>query len=137
MNSVVKWYIIGLSLYHILTGCISYFTPAFALKFYRSVYGCQPIEQRHLRIILRPWGALAVFAGIAGLAAVNGSPNQPTLLAGLALLLTLRIGYRVALWRELQEISGIEPRRNWFNIGLLGAGVLLLLWGAWTSLQSQ
>ena len=129
MNEVVKCYICGLSAYHLWTGCISYFCPALAMKFYQRFYDCNPVEQRHLQIILRPWGALAIFAGIAGLTAVVEPEQHPAILGGLALLLVLRIGYRIGMRRELLAISGIAPRRNWISIACLALGVLILSWG--------
>src|SRR5262245_31800818 len=62
LGNVAGWYVVVLSAYHLFTGAISYFTPGFALRCYRGAYGCDPIERRHLLIILRPWGALAFFA---------------------------------------------------------------------------
>ena len=99
------------------------------MKFYRRLYDCNPLEQRHLQIILRPWGALAIFAGLAGMTAVAEPARHPAILGGLALLLVLRIGYRLGLRAELREISGIAPRRNWISIGCLAFGAAILSWG--------
>jgi hypothetical protein len=126
---IVTVYVVGLSLYHLLSGALSYFVPDVAMRFYRRLYDCNPIEQRHLRIILRPWGALAIFAGVAGLGTLPNPTRAPWLLGGLALLLGLRIGYRIHLQQELRAISGIAPRRNWISIAVLTAGVAVLAAG--------
>lgn len=131
MRALVATYVAGLSLYHVWTGAISYFAPGFALRFYRRFYDCHPVEQRHLHIILRPWGALALFAGVVGLATLPDPGAHPVLTGALALLLALRVGYRVRLRQELREISGIAPARNWANIALLLVGIGILATACW------
>jgi len=132
MNTILKCYLFVLSTYHLWTGGISYFHPGFAMKFYQRFYDCNPVEQRHLRIILRPWGALAIFAGMAGMTVVTDPIHHPATLGSLTLLLLLRIGYRIGMRTELREISGIAPHRNWISIGCLVLGTLILSWGAAT-----
>lgn len=126
MEPLASCYLFGLSLYHLGTGAVSYFAPATALKFYRGAYGCDPIERRHLLIILRPWGALAVFAGIAGFAALAQPACRAWIETGLLVLLALRIGYRIRLRHELLAISGISPRHNLTNLLLLIGGATIL-----------
>jgi hypothetical protein len=126
LEETASWYLIALSIYHLWTGFISYFAPEAAMRFYRSAYGANPIEQRHLRIILRPWGALAVFTGVAGLSAVWQPSSRHWIEAGLLLLLAMRIGYRIGLRSELAEISRITLTRNWSSIAILLGGLTLL-----------
>ena len=127
LDAVAAWYIAGLSTYHLFTGAISYFAPSFALRFYRGAYGCNPVERRHLLIILRPWGALAIFAGIAGLAALRVPAARGWIELALLALLLMRFGYRFNLREELREISGITLRHNLINIALLVLGAMLLV----------
>jgi hypothetical protein len=119
-------YLAVLSAYHVITGLLSFSAPRLALKFYRGAYGCNPIERRHLLIILRPWGALAVFAGLAGFSALACPPARVWIEASLITLLAMRVAYRIGLRAELREISGIPPRNNLINIGLLFLGIALL-----------
>jgi hypothetical protein len=119
-------YLAVLSSYHVATGLLSFAAPDMALRFYRGAYGCNPIEHRHLLIILRPWGALAVFAGLAGFVALGCPPARTWIEAALLILLGMRVIYRLGLRRELAEISGIPPRHNFANIGLLLIGIILL-----------
>jgi len=133
MMLLLRSYLLLLSLYHLWTGSISYLSPRLAMKFYRGMYACDPVEQRHLAIILRPWGALAVFAGISGLVAFFDPSHHSALTGGLALLLVLRIGYRIALRHELHAISGIPPSRNWISIACLIAGAAMLGIGAFVA----
>ena len=129
MSSIIQGYLFVLSAYHLWTGSVSYMCPGLAMKFYHRFYDCNPVEQRHLRIILRPWGALALFAGLVGMAAVKEPSRHPAILGSLALLLLLRIGYRIGLRAELREISGIAPHRNWTSIACLAFGAAMLAWG--------
>lgn len=126
LADLASCYLIALSVYHVGTGAISYFAPESAMRFYRAAYGADPIERRHLLIILRPWGALALFAGIAGLGAVARPEARTWIEAGLIALLLLRAGYRVRLRHELESVSRIPPGRNWFNVALVLAGAALL-----------
>jgi hypothetical protein len=126
LQEIATWYLIALSVYHLWTGFISYFAPNSAMKFYRRAYGADPVERRHLMIILRPWGALAVFAGFVGLSVIWQPASRRWVEACLLLLLVMRIGYRVHLRGELAEISRITPGRNWSSIAILLGGVTLL-----------
>lgn len=122
-------YLVFLSVYHVWTGGVSFFAPEFALRFYRAAYGCDPQERRQLLLVLRPWGALAIFAGLAGFVALGVAEARPWITASLIVLLLLRIGYRVTLRGELREMSRIDGRRNAISIGFLVAGVVLLGFG--------
>lgn len=126
LDLFVVCYLAGLSAYHVATGLLSFCAPNLALRFYRGAYGCNPTERRHLLIILRPWGALAVFAGLAGFIALFCPPCRSWIEAALLVLLILRVIYRIGLRSELQEISGIPLRHNFVNIGLLLGGAVLL-----------
>lgn len=125
-SSLASGYLAVLSSYHVATGLMSFAAPGIALRFYRGAYGCNPVEHRHLLIILRPWGALAVFAGLAGFVALGCPPARVWIQAALLLLLIMRVAYRIGLRRELAEVSGIPPRHNAPNIGLLLLGGALL-----------
>jgi hypothetical protein len=119
-------YLVFISVYHLWTGGVSFFAPDFALHFYRAAYGCDPQERRQLLLVLRPWGALAIFAGLAGFVALGVVEARPWIIASLIVLLVLRIAYRVMLRAELREMSRINGKRNAFSIGLLILGVILL-----------
>ena len=74
MEKTIEYINIGyvslLSIYHVFTGVISMFFPNFAFHFYKKFYGCDPLSKDMLVIVLKPWGALSIFAGIMGLFAV-------------------------------------------------------------------
>ena len=120
-------YLAILSVYHVWTGAISFFAPRFALRFYRGMYGCDPVERRHLTLVMRPWGALAIFAGLSGFVAFIEPRARVWIVGATAVLLALRIGYRVALRRELADIARIDARRNRISVSMLASGLFLLL----------
>jgi hypothetical protein len=126
ISHLASGYLAVLSAYHVWTGAISFFAPDFALRFYRGFYGCDPVERRHLRLVLRPWGALAIFAGLVGGIAFVAPSARFWIMSALAVLLALRIGYRLALRRDLAELAHIAPRRNLASTLLLAGGALLL-----------
>ena len=129
INLIFLCYLWILSAYHVFTGIISFFFPEQALSFYKKLYGCNPIERKHLVIVLKPWGALAVFAGIAGFFAALDSGKYKGVVAGLALLLAMRVYYRIFFRDMLRDISGISPYRNLINVVLLLIGIMIItLW---------
>lgn len=133
MTLTCQIYLAVLSTYHVFSGGLSFFFGNAAMRFYKSFYGTDPIERRHLMLILKPWGALSIAIGIAGWSAA-GQPaaHRGTVLA-ILVLLVLRIVYRVRCRAELYVISRIPMRKNVFNLLLLAGGVVIL--GAWLAME--
>lgn len=129
IDAMAQGYLAVLSTYHVFTGLISFFAPGFALSFYRRLYACNPVERRHLALVLKPWGALAVGMGVAGLFAAADPRRYFGVVVAIALLLGLRIAYRAVFRDWLRDISGIPPHRNLISIAILAVGVVIL--GAW------
>ena len=126
LTLVCRAYLFVLSGYHVLTGVISYCFPGFALSFYKALYGCDPIERRHLSLILKPWGALAICVGVAGLFAGYDPHRHVGVVAAILVLLVLRITYRLLCREQLRELSGISPRRNLISVSVIAAGAAIL-----------
>jgi len=124
-----------LSVYHVASGVMSFFCPERALSFYRKLYDCNPVERKHLAIMLKPWGALAAFAGIAGLFAAADPHRYIGVVAGLAVLLAARVTYRLWCRRELAEISGIAPHRNLISTAVILVGLIILT--AWLAVSMR
>ncbi len=126
MTYICQIYLGVLSTYHICSGGLSYFFGNAALRFYKSFYGTDPIERRHLLLILKPWGALSIAIGIAGAAAAADPAAHRATVAGLLVLLVLRIAYRISCRAELRTLNRVPPRRNLANLALLAIGVIIL-----------
>ena len=129
MDTVCALYLGALSSYHVVTGVLSAFFPRKALRFYREVYAYDAGERRYVSLMLRPWGALALFAGIAGLFAAVDPRRYFGVVLGLAILLGTRIGLRMGFEAEVASVLGIPRRRNRLNVALLALGVAVL--GTW------
>ena len=126
MNTLCQTYLYILSVYHLFTGVVSMFFPDFAMTFYKWFYSCEPPDREDLFLILKPWGALAAFAGIAGLYAAGDPTRYKGVVLGLILLLSYRMYYRLAFARRLNQHANIPLRRNLLNVGMIALGILIL-----------
>ena len=130
MIAQLGWgYLVFLSGYHVFTGVVSMFFPGFAMSFYKRLYGCDPVEREQLEIVLKPWGALAIFAGVVGLAAAAAPDDYAGVIWALVGLLALRVYYRARFGAQLLAVGRVPTRRNRANIAMLIAGmVILVIW---------
>jgi len=129
MNTLCRIYLFILSAYHLFTGVVSMFFPDFAMTFYKWFYGCEPPDREDLFLILKPWGALAAFAGIAGFCAAGDPIRYKGVVLGLILLLSYRMYYRLAFARRLKQHANIPIKRNLLNTSMIALGILIL--GSW------
>lgn len=134
MNLVCQVYLALLSTYHLASGVLSFFFGEAALRFYKAFYGTDPVERRHLLLILKPWGALSICVGLAGWSAVPDPARHRGVVLAILVLLLLRITYRVAQHRELMAVSRVSWKHNAQNLCLLAAGVAVLVaWLGWAA----
>lgn len=124
--TVCRIYLAILSLYHVLTGVLSFAFPRFAMQFYKRVYGCDPEERQQLTIVMKPWGALAIFAGLCGCFAAVDPVRYRGVIASLMVLLILRVVYRILCRRALEEVGRIAPHRNFVSMVTIAVGIVLL-----------
>ena len=129
MTTVCRSYLAILSLYHVFTGVVSFAFPGFAIRFYKALYACAPAEQRQLKLVMKPWGALAIFAGLAGGFAAIDPARYWGVVVALWILLVLRIVFRLGWRSELVEVGRIPPYRNIFSAAIIAAGAVIL--GIW------
>src|SRR3989344_537716 len=88
---------------HLYTGFLALFFPQKAVRIYRKLFGAELPETKEYLIILRPWGALGIFAGLAGLLPILDPQKYKLILLCLAILLLTRIIYRLKFQREATE----------------------------------
>ena len=129
MDTLCRTYLCILSAYHLFTGIVSMFFPYFAMEFYKRFYSCTPPDREDLFLILKPWGALAAFAGIAGFFAAADPDRYRGVILGLILLLAYRIYYRMVFGGMLAKHANIPSQRNFLNVVLIAFGIVIL--GAW------
>lgn len=127
MNTdMCRTYLALLSLYHVVTGVLSFAFPRVAMLFYKRIYGCDPEERRQLMIVMKPWGALAFFAGLCGGFASVDPVRYHGVVVALVGLLILRVVFRVACRSELAVVGRISPLRNGISIAAIMVGVVIL-----------
>lgn len=69
--------------------------------------------------VLRPWGALGIFAGISGLLALYDPIRYRGILYALIALLVLRIFIRASYDAVTREVFRLSQRRNYFHLYLV------------------
>lgn len=129
ITNICRVYLAILSIYHMITGILSFWFPGIAFRFYKKMYGCDPAERRQLTLVMKPWGALALFAGICGAFSAADPARYVGIVLALWILLILRIVYRFLYRGELQCIGKIQPHRNIASILVISIGCIIL--GTW------
>src|ERR1700676_3730371 len=81
---------------HLITGLAGVLFPKRAAGLYQRLFGARFPADSPVTAILRPWGALGVFAGLTGLLPVYDSVRYRAVLFALLLLVVLRIFIRLS-----------------------------------------
>ena len=120
--------LILLALDHLITGGLALFFPVAAIKFYKIVFGANvPFTTGHL-FILKPWGALGIFASLVGVLPIFDPVRYEKILWALVLLLVFRIFIRSQNNKNAEIYLNISSWRNILHIGLIAlcASVILI-----------
>lgn len=118
--------LILLSLDHLSTGLLGVFAPRTALRIYRGLFGIQFPESPEMVAVLKPWGALAVFAAVATIFSIVDPLRYRGVLVALLVLLILRILIRFSARAAATVVFGLSLRRNAWHIGLIALCALLI-----------
>jgi hypothetical protein len=118
---------------HLTTGLAGVLFPQRATGLYQRLFGARFPADSPLTAILRPWGALGVFAGLAGLLPVYDVVRYRAILFPLLLLVVLRIFIRVSYDSAALQFFGLSRARNYFHLYLVTQcafiiGLQLLWW---------
>lgn len=127
LGSLSIIYLFFFSLYHVITGIVSVFFSDFALKFYKKIYGFQPKETVQLKMTFKPWGNFALITGFIGFIVLSDLDKYLMILFPFALLLIIRIGYRVLLREELYKNLKINKYQNWRMVIIQLTGAILFV----------
>lgn len=120
--------LILLALDHLVTGSYGLFFPIKAIRMYKHLYGAEIPETREYFIILKPWGALGIFAGLVGLLPVLDPQKYFLILIALVILLVMRLIYRLALQKETEKHLKLSKKSNLRSIGLIvTCGLVIVL----------
>lgn len=104
---------------HLITGLAGALFPKRAVGLYQRLFGARFPSDSPLTAILRPWGALGVFAGLAGLLPVYDPVRYRALLFPLLILVVLRIFIRLRYDPATLQFFGLSRRRNFFHLYLV------------------
>ena len=119
--------LIILALDHLITGGLALFFPVAAIKFYRIIFGASvPFTTGHL-FILKPWGALGIFAALVGILPIFDPIRYEKILWALVLLLIFRIFIRLQNNKNAEIYLNICIWRNIFHIGLIALCALVII----------
>jgi hypothetical protein len=111
--------LILLSLDHFSTGLLGVFAPQRAMRIYRGLFGLQFPASPEIVAVLKPWGALAVFAAIATIFPIMDPLRYRGVLIALLVLLILRIMIRFSARATAAALFGLSSRRNAWHIALI------------------
>ena len=129
-NTALRWMwaanLILLSLDHLSTGLLGVFAPRTALRIYRGLFGIQFPESPEIIAVLKPWGALAVFAALATIFPIVDPLRYRGVLVALLVLLILRILIRFSARATATAVFGLSSRRNVWHIALIALCALLI-----------
>jgi hypothetical protein len=104
---------------HLGTGLAGVLFPKRAAGFYQHLFGARFPPNSPLTAILRPWGALGVFAGLTGLLPVYDLARYRAVLFPLLLLVALRIFIRLSYDSATLQFFGLSRARNFFHLYLV------------------
>jgi hypothetical protein len=104
--------LILLSADHFVTSVAGILFPSRAVRLYRLMFGASMPESPELLHVLKPWGALGLFASFIGILPVIDHWRFRPVLWGLLFLLIVRIGIRFHLGMSAAEHFGVSPKRN-------------------------
>lgn len=111
--------LILLSADHLFTGALAMFFPKRAVKTYAKLFGAEIPETKEYLVILKPWGALGIFAGLVGLLPVFDPKKYIFILGALVVLLMMRLIYRLKFQKDATSSLKLSPKRNLFHICLI------------------
>lgn len=111
--------LILLALDHFITGGLALFFPVVAINFYKIIFGANIPPTDGYLFILKPWGALGIFAGMIGILPILDPVKYEKILWALFLLLIFRVFIRSGNSRKAEIYLNISKSRNRFHIGLI------------------
>lgn len=116
-----------LSMDHIIAGSVALVAPDKATLLYRAMFGITIPSREEYWGIIKPWGALGVFAGFVGILPVIDPVRYEGVIYGLIGLLLMRIFIRLSHMQRALEHFHLSKRRNLFHVFLIAICVSLMI----------
>jgi hypothetical protein len=104
---------------HFVTSIAGIFLPRRAAALYQRMFGAHLPLTPEMIVVLKPWGALGIFAAIAGILPIVDPQRYRGVLYALIVLLGLRVYIRLAHAGAAEAHFAISRRRNWFHVYLI------------------
>jgi hypothetical protein len=104
---------------HLTTGLAGVLFPKRAAGLYQRLFGARFPADSPMTAVLRPWGALGVFAGITGLLPVYDPVRYRAILFALLFLVVFRIFIRLSYDSATLQFFGLSRARNYFHVYLV------------------
>jgi hypothetical protein len=104
---------------HFITSAVGICFPEKAAWLYEKMFGAQMPLTPELIAVLKPWGALGIFAALAGLLPAFDPLRYRGVLYALLVLLALRVVIRLWNASSAQKHFNVSPGRNLFHIGVI------------------
>lgn len=116
---------------HLVTGFMGIVWPSKALSLYRRIFGVQMPSSPEMLLVLRPWGALGVFAGLATLFPIVDPVRYKGILVALLVLLVFRMVIRRSMKGEAGQLFQLSRARNAYHLSLILLSALLIVSELW------
>jgi hypothetical protein len=104
---------------HFVTSVAAIFFPQQAARLYLRMFGAQLPLTPEIVVMMKPWGALGIFAALAGALPIVDVQRYRAVLYALLALLVLRVYIRLASARAMRERFAISTARNRFHLYLI------------------
>jgi hypothetical protein len=104
---------------HFVTSVAAIFFPQRAAALYQRMFGAQLPLTPEIVVMMKPWGALGIFAAFAGALPILDVHRYRGVLYALLILLALRVYIRLANARAARAHFSISPARNGFHVYLI------------------
>ena len=115
-----------LALDHLVTGLAGVLFPDRAAGLYSRLFGASFPAGSPATAVLRPWGALGVFAGVVGILPIYDPARYRPILFALLLLLGLRLFIRLSFGPDTLQHFGLSSDRNYFHIYLIAQCAVII-----------
>jgi hypothetical protein len=111
---------------HFITSVAAIFFPQRAAALYQRMFGALLPLTPEIVVMMKPWGALGIFAALAGALPIVDVDRYRGVLYALLVLLALRVYIRLANARAMRERFAISPARNGFHVYLIVQAAVII-----------
>ena len=104
---------------HLITSVAAIFFPQRAAALYQRMFGARLPLTPEIVVMMKPWGALGVFAALAGALPILDVQRYRGVLYALLVLLALRVYIRLANATAVRDRFAISTARNRVHVYLI------------------